>query len=356
MNIVIDSNIVLLKESLGTDFNVITFDGGELTPELLQETNAEILFVRSTSSCDVFLLGDSNVRFIGTATAGIDNLDLEFLENNNIKWTNAAGSNSISVAEYTTLAVLSWCTENQKDISELTLGIVGFGNIGSKVGKIFEQQCKQILVSDPYIDHTNSIKAKLCGIEEVLRNSDIITFHTPLVKDGEHPTYKLLDLNKMDLVKKDALIINAARGGVIDEQAIKIANHNPNNLIFDVWENEPNIDSDFASSLFLSTPHIAGHSFEGKLRGTLNMLQSFEVYIGKRIDKSLILNEINKDEKSVLSSLDYYSLYEKLESKIRLSKTSINFKRILDDFDYKNFNQMRKEYPKHNETLSNDSF
>jgi erythronate-4-phosphate dehydrogenase len=160
----------------------------------------------------------------------------------------------------------------------------------------------------------------------------------------------------MDLVKKDALIINAARGGVIDEQAIKIANHNPNNLIFDVWENEPNIDSEFATSLFISTPHIAGHSFEGKLRGTLNMLQSLELYLGKRIDKSLIINEINNFEKSQLTSLNTNDLFEKLESNIQLSKTSTDFKRILDDFDYKKFNQMRKEYPKHNETLSEDSF
>lgn len=356
MKIVIDSNIVLLKESLESDFNVITFDGGELTPQLLQETKAEVLFVRSTSNCDVFLLGDSNVGFVGTATAGIDNLDLEFLDKNNIKWTNAAGSNSISVAEYTTLAIQTWCKENHKDIGDLTLGIVGFGNIGSKVGKIFEKHCKQLLVTDPLIEHTNSINATLCSIEELLSNSDIITFHIPLVSGGEHPTYKLLDLNKMYLIKKDALIINAARGGVVDEQAIKIANRNPNNLIFDVWENEPNIDSEFAASLFISTPHIAGHSFEGKLRGTLNMLQSLELYLGKRIDKSLILDEINKHEKYQLNSLTYNELCEKLESNIQLVATSNQFKEILDSFDYKKFNQIRKEYPKHYETLSDDSF
>lgn len=356
MNIVIDSNIVLLKESLESDFKVITFDGGELTPQLLSETNAEILFVRSTSNCDVFLLGDTNVRFVGTATAGVDNLDLEFLEKNNIKWTNAAGSNAISVAEFTTLAIQSWCTANQKDISQLTLGIVGFGNIGSKVGKIFEKHCKEILVSDPYKENTGSVNANLCSIEELLSRSDIITFHTPLVNSGEHPTYKLLDLNKMDLINKDALIINAARGGVVDEQALKIANHNYNNLIFDVWENEPNIDSEFAESIFISTPHIAGHSFEGKLRGTLNMLQSLEVYLGKRIDKSIILNEINKYEKHKLSSLDYSDLCKKLESNIQLAETNMQFKNALIDFDYKKFNQLRKDYPKHNETLSDDSF
>jgi erythronate-4-phosphate dehydrogenase len=356
MKILIDSNIVLLKESLDFGFDVVTFDGGELTPQLLKETKAEALFVRSTTKCDSILLDNSNVKFIGTATAGIDNLDINYLEKNNINWTNAAGSNSISVAEYTTLGVQSWCLENLKDIAELTLGIVGFGNIGSKVGKIFEKQCKQILVTDPFIENTNSIYATMCNLDELLSKSDIITFHTPLVKDGDHPTYKLLDVIRMEIVKNDALIINAARGGVIDEKAIVSTNHNPKNIISDVWENEPNIDAEFAAGLFISTPHIAGHSFEGKLRGTLNMLQSFEEYIRKPIDKTHIIDEMNNFKKRELSSLSYYELYDKLKNNIQMIDTSNKFKRMLNHFDIKKFNQMRKDYPKHNETLSEDSF
>ncbi|MER3329135.1 MAG: NAD(P)-dependent oxidoreductase, partial [Candidatus Kapaibacterium sp.] len=313
-------------------------------------------FVRSTSKCDETFLEDSNVKFVGTATAGIDNLDLEFLDKKNIKWTNAAGSNSISVAEYTTLAIQSWCLEKLKDISELTIGIVGFGNIGTKYGKVFENYCKQILVTDPFIKNTGNVNATLCNIDELLANSDIVTFHTPLVKEGEHPTYKIIDLNNLDMIKKDALIINVARGGVIDEHALKKANHNPKNLIFDVWENEPNIDSEYATSLFISTPHIAGHSFEGKLRGTLNMLQSLEVYLDKKIDKSQIINEMNKYKKYKLTSLSYFELYDKLQKSIKLSETSDKFKSILNNFDYNKFNQMRKDYPKHNETLSDKSF
>jgi erythronate-4-phosphate dehydrogenase len=356
MNIIIDSNIVLLKESLEQHFNVITYDGGELTQQLLKETNAEILFVRSTTNCDVFLLGDTKVKFVGTATAGIDNLDLEYFNKNNINWTNAAGSNSISVAEYSTLAIQMWCLKNDKDISKMRVGIVGFGNIGSKVGKIFEKYCKQLLVNDPFIENTGPIKSHLCCLDELLENSDIITFHIPMVKEGQHTTYKLINSDNLHKIKKDTLLVNTARGGVIEENALISLNYNLNNLVSDVWENEPNIDTEFAENLFLSTPHIAGHSFEGKLRGTLNMLQSLEVHIGKRIDKSLIMNEIIRYEKYHLSALNYNELYERLDRNINLKESSSRFKEILVNFDYKKFNLMRKNYPKHNETISDDSF
>lgn len=356
MNILIDSNILFLKEVLEKDFNVMTFDGGALNPEYIRQSNSEILFVRSTTKCDVFLLGNTKVNFIGTATAGVDNLDIEFLEKNEITWVNAAGSNSISVAEYVTLSIQLWCLENLKDISDMTLGIVGYGNIGSKVGKIFEKHCKKILVFDPYISETKNINSNLCDYDELLKKSDIITFHTPLVKEGEHPTYKMLNLNMMELINKDALLINASRGGVVDEYALKVNNYNPKNLIFDVFENEPNIDSLFAKNLFISSPHIAGHSIEGKLRGTLNMVQGLEIYLGKRIDKSIIMNELDKVPKVNINNVSYNGLFSRLKERIGLEETSINFKRILNNYEYSKFNKQRKEYPKHNETLSDESF
>lgn len=356
MNIIVDSNIVLLKEILEKDFKVMPFDAGELTSEFIRQSNSEILFVRSTTNCDVFLLGNTKVKFIGTATAGVDNLDLEFFGKNGIRWTNASGSNSISVAEYVTYCIQKWCLDNIKDISNMTLGVVGFGNIGSKVGKIFEKYCKKLLVFDPYITEIKNNIAELTDYETLLSQSDIITFHTPLVKGGEHPTYKMLDINSMDIINKDALLINASRGSVVDEYALKFANINPNNIVLDVWEDEPDIDSQLAEKIYISTPHIAGHSYEGKLRGTLNMLQGLELYLGKRIDKSLIIDEIDKNPKVDLSSIDYWGLYKLLESNIKVEKTSNEFKKLMPDFDYIDFNKMRKDYPKHYETLSDKSF
>lgn len=356
MNILIDSNIVLLKDSLINDFNVITFDGGELSNSLIREANANILFVRSTTNCNKELLDNTEVEFLGTATAGIDNLDLNYLKSRNIKWTNAAGSNSISVAEYVTLAIQIWCMDNNKEINSITLGVVGYGNIGKKVAKIFEKFCKRILVYDPYVKSSNLEKVNICELDYLLENSDIITFHTPLTKVSDYPTYKMLNFDKLSILNDTKLLINTSRGGVIDESALENLDYNTNNLIFDVWENEPNINYGFAQKLFISTPHIAGHSYEGKLRGTLNMLQSLELYIDKTIDKSIIINELDDKNKIKLSETNYIDLYEKLQSNINLKRTDKQFKRTLNDFEYKKFNNTRKEYPKHNETLKEDSF
>lgn len=356
MNILIDSNIVLLKDSLLDDFNIITYDGGELTQKLIVDNKAEILFVRSTTICNKDLLEYTNVKFIGTATAGIDNLDLDYLKEKNILWTNASGSNSISVAEFVTLAIQYWCLENKQNIEQQTLGIVGYGNIGTKVAKIFENYCPKILVYDPYVTKVQTSKTLKTEFDYLLENSTIITFHTPLTMDADYPTFQMLDYEKLKSMKDTKLLINAARGGVIDELSLVKLNYNPLNLIFDVWESEPNINSKFAQNLFLSTPHIAGHSYEGKLRGTLNMLQSLENYLGVPVNKDMIINELNKNKKIKLSNLRFSELFKILESNINLKNTNFEFKNILSNYNSKYFNKMRKEYPKHNESLSEDSF
>lgn len=355
MNIAVDSNIVFLKKTLEFDFNVISFDGGELNSDFLIENKIEILFVRSTTDCNETLLNNTKVKFVGTATAGIDNLDLDYLESNNIKWTNAAGSNSISVAEFVTLSIQSWLIVNLFDITNMKIGIIGFGNIGKKVGKIFEKYSKSILVSDPFVKDVSIKNTQIRNLEEVLSESDIITFHVPLIKNGNHPTFNILGSHNIDLVKKTTLIVNTSRGGVIDENSL-LQNISSKNLIFDVWENEPNIDTEFASKLFLSTPHIAGHSFEGKLRGTLMMIEQLENYLGVNIDKSEIMKEMNKSTKKELSKLSFFELYNRLKNNLQLSETNNQFKRILENFDSGKFNNLRKNYPKHNETLSENSF
>jgi erythronate-4-phosphate dehydrogenase len=152
------------------------------------------------------------------------------------------------------------------------------------------------------------------------------------------------------------LIINMARGGVVNQSDLKNVKYPPNNLIFDVWENEPNIDILFAQSLFFATPHIAGHSYEGKLRGTLNMLEVLEIYLSRKIDKTRVLNGINNSQKHHLSELSFENLFELLDSNIKIVGTSEEFKNSLESFEETNFNKIRKNYRKHNESLSEKSF
>lgn len=356
MNILIDSNIILLKESLESQFNVVTYNGGELTNELINKTEAEILFVRSTSKCDSRLLAGTKVKLLGTATAGIDNLDINYLDKSNIQWFNAPGSNSISVAEFVTLAILHWCKDNNINLQQQTLGIVGYGNVGKKVAHIFENYCQQILVYDPFLSDINTQKIKQCNYQNLLESSSIITFHVPLTKGGAFPTQNMLDYDELKNIDNSTLTINMARGGVVNQSALIRLKYNPNNLIFDVWENEPNIDISFAQDCFLSTPHIAGHSYEGKLRGTLNMLEAIERYMNIELDKRIIMNKINKHLKSELSTLDINSLYELLDNNIQIRKIDKFFKNGLRNFETTDFNKMRRSYKMHNETITENSF
>jgi erythronate-4-phosphate dehydrogenase len=354
MNILIDSNIPLLSEILSESYNVIEFEGGELSNGFIQESNADCLFVRSTTKCDVFLLGNTKVKFVGTATAGTDNIDKEYFNKNDIKWINAVGSNSLSVTEYVTLAIQHWCIDNIKKIEDLTIGIVGHGNIGKKVAKVFNKYGKQVIVSDPFVEIKEYENVRKCDYNDLLKQSDIITFHTPLTKVGKFPTYRMLNTKNIRNVNEGTLLINASRGGVISEDAIKSVDYNLNNLVLDVWENEPTPNPMLISKSFISTPHIAGHSIEAKLRGSLNMIQAFELYTGHRINKDILIERINSKIKTDFDELDFYSLFKKLKNNINLMNTSNDFKSKLFEANNYNFSELRKSYKKHNETLVNE--
>jgi erythronate-4-phosphate dehydrogenase len=354
MIILIDSNIPLLSEILSEDYKVFEFEGGELTNGFIKETRAECIFVRSTTKCNVFLLGNTDVEFVGTATAGTDNIDKDYFQKNNIKWVNAAGSNSLSVTEYVALAVQLWCIENVKNIEEMTIGVVGYGNIGKKVAKLFSKFAKQVLVTDPHENILEYENVKIAEYDNLLELSDVITFHTPLTKTGKFPTYRMLNTKNIHKVKDSTLLVNASRGGVISEYALKFIDFNLNNLVLDVWENEPTPNSELVKRCFISTPHIAGHSVEAKLRGSLNMIQAFELHTGHRVNKDTILNKLDEFSKIELEGIDFYELYKELKSNINTIKTSAEFKsEIKTKYDY-DFSDLRKSYKKHRETLIND--
>lgn len=354
MNILVDNNIPFLSEILSDKYNVIEFEGGQLDNGLIQESNAEALFVRSTTKCDVFLLANTRAKFVGTATAGTDNIDKQYFNKNNIKWVSAAGSNSLSVAEYVTLGIQHWCIENVKNIEDLTVGIIGYGNIGKRIGKIHSYYCKEVLVSDPFVDIKEYKNLKQCDYNDLLMKSDIITFHTPLTKNGKFPSFKMLNTKNINTLKNGVLLINASRGGVISEYALKSVDFNMKNLILDVWENEPTPDLNTVRKSFISTPHIAGHSVEAKLRGSLYMIQAFELYTGNRIEKEQLIEKINQSVKSKIEDLDYYSLYKMLKNNINLMKTSNEFKSEVKDKSAFDFSGIRKSYTKHTETLVNE--
>lgn len=365
MNILVDEQIPLLSDCLRNVANVFTFSGRNLTKKQLLETHCEILFVRSTTKVNKELLEGTKVKFVGSATSGIDHVDVEYLKQNEIFFVDAKGSNANSVAEYVVFSILHWAFLKNINTTGLKVGIIGFGNIGSLVGLYAHLLGMNILVNDPPLfELYNSGKenpfpsfAKYCELESILQQADVITNHVPLTKNGKYPTYYMFDEKKLDLINEGTLFIHTSRGGVVEEKAILNKFKGKDiTLSIDVWENEPRVNLELVKKCEISTPHIAGYSFDGKLRGTLKMLQEFEKFSKIQPDYSIINKEISKYKP--LERIHFTNpkgIYTKLLENRKLLEDTLKFKQLLKMTDplerSKYFDELRKTYPKRRETL-----
>lgn len=258
MNILIDDTVFDAK-NIFAEFGTITTKAGKQITSADVE-NIDILIIRSRTKVNESLLKNSKVKFVGSAVAGLDHIDLDYLKNNNITFAHAGGCNANAVAEYVIGTTLNLAKKYNFNYQDKTLGIVGVGNVGTKVKQKAESLGIKLLLND--------IKAgDFVSLEEVLKGSDILTFHTPL----DDSTYKMLNVNNFSLLKEDCIIFNAARGGVIDEKSW--VKHNGIKIV-DCWENEPNINQELMQQSEIATPHIAGHSIDAKFMG------SYMIYTG----------------------------------------------------------------------------
>jgi len=266
MKIVADANIPFVKQAFSSLGQVETCEGRGLTAEHL--AGADILLVRSVTAVNASLLAHSKVKFVGSATIGVDHVDQDYLDNHAIVFANAPGSNATSAAEYVVAALLLTAQRQGFLLQEKSVGIIGCGNVGSRVLKRLTDLGVKCLVNDPP-RAVNNTDLHYVSLEEVL-TADIVTVHTPLTKQGIYKTYHLFNEQNFSVLKSNAIFINTSRGGVVDEMALKsIIHKRPDlTLILDVWENEPSIDMDLLKSVSIATPHIAGYSIDGKVRGT----------------------------------------------------------------------------------------
>lgn len=277
LTIVADENIPGLDEYFG-DLGILhKVAGRNLSCEQLQ--GADILLVRSVTKVNQALLEGTAIKFVGTATIGTDHLDTDYLEAQGICWANAPGCNANSVVDYV-LSVISHFPEVLKQLIEgrATLGIVGLGNVGSRLSKRLQALSIQCLAYDPFIPPESS--SVLTNFDEVM-NADIICFHTPLTNKGLYPTYHMLGKQQLDRLKPNSLLVNAGRGGAFDNQALKQflkAGPSQGNgklkIALDVWEDEPNIDKELMKYVDIATPHIAGYSLDGKMAGTQQIYEA----------------------------------------------------------------------------------
>lgn len=273
INILADKYIYKLNQFLPDEVNLTLYDPQEPLTKIPAQTHA--LFTRTITEVDVALIAQfpPSLKFVATASAGTDHIDIKGLNKKGITFTNAAGCNARAVAEYVATALLIWADARSIRPQDLAVGIVGVGNTGGETQDILHSLgVKTIAYDPPRAERDGQFKS--AALSEVL-NSDVLTFHVPLTFSGKLPTFHWLDEKKVS--HRFQLIINASRGGVVDEQALFYAfqNGTVTDYILDVWENEPVFNDKAAKSALIHTPHIAGYSIQAKLNASRIVVQAF---------------------------------------------------------------------------------
>ncbi len=266
MKIVVDDKIPYIRETICQLADEVVFlSGAAITADDVKD--ADVLVVRTRTRCNQQLLEGSKVQLVVTATIGYDHIDTEWLESAGIRWTNCPGCNSGSVAQYVESTLLLLEQKKGLSLRQSTIGIVGCGHVGSKVKAVAERLGMRVLVCDPPLASTPSpLTSHFVSLDEIERNSDIITFHVPLTKEGDYATWHLADDDFFNRLSRVPYIINTSRGEVVDNKALLLAieEGRVRDAIIDVWENEPHPDATLLDKVFIGTPHIAGYSADGK--------------------------------------------------------------------------------------------
>lgn len=283
IRIVADDKIPFLRGVLEPFADVVYVPGKSIGREHLEKADA--LLTRTRTRCDEALLSGTAVKFIGTATIGYDHIDTAWCEANGIVWKNAPGCNAQSVNQYIASTLVRLSDAFNFSLADKTLGVVGVGNVGSKIVHTAEMLGMQVYLCDPPRVRNEGV----CGfisLEGILRECDIITFHVPLNRTGKDKTLQMINAGLLRKVNKGTIIINTSRGEVADGQALKegLMNGSLSAVVLDVWENEPAIDTGLMNKCFQATPHIAGYSVDGKAKGTAMVVQELSRFFNLEMD------------------------------------------------------------------------
>jgi erythronate-4-phosphate dehydrogenase len=252
------------------------------TPEITSTTlrDADAVIVRSETLVGPGLLEGTSIRFVGTATIGTDHIDLPYLAQKEIAFASAPGSNANSVAEYVATGLLVLASHLNLSLSRLTLGVVGVGNVGSRVVRVGESLGMRVLKNDPPLERS-SRSAEYVALDRIM-DADIVTLHVPLTREGTDPTYHLFDEARIRRMKPGSILVNTSRGAVVETGGMKQALRDTHlrAAFLDVWEKEPAIDTDLLTLAALGSPHIAGYSFDGKVNAARMMFDALRKHLG----------------------------------------------------------------------------
>ncbi len=273
MKIVVDQRIPFVEEAFSPFGEITKYDSRAIDAAAVKDADA--LLVRSETKVNEKILAGSTVKFVGTATIGTDHVDVDFLHRSNIAFASAPGCNSNAVVQYVFSALFTLAKRNNFVLKDKTLGVVGVGNIGSKIVKVGEKLGMKVLQNDPPLARTTG-ESRFVPLDDLME-SDFITVHVPFTKTGTDPTFHLFDGSRISMLKKGSTLINTSRGGVVDNGAMKkaVKDGRIGSGVLDVWENEPNIDTELLDLLPIGTPHIAGYSINGKVNATRMIYKAF---------------------------------------------------------------------------------
>ena len=341
MKIIADKNIPFLKGIAEHYGSVQYLDGSEFTHENIE--NADALIVRTVARFGKKNLYGSSIKLICSTTIGYDHIDVGYCDAHKIAWRNAPGCNSGSVQQYVVSSLILLAAKYNFDLRGKTIGIIGVGNVGQKVAKACEILGMQVLLNDPPKQNAGD-NNNFVSMEKIRQKADIITFHTPLTREGKYKTHHLANDGFFGSLSRKPFIINSARGSIVETNAIKkaIKEGKISGAVIDCWENEPQIDTGYMNMVDIATPHIAGYSADGKANASRMSLQSLVEFYS--LDKSFIeLIKVPQPEQPVIDLND-------IESKNRIYEAILQtYNPTSDDQKLRespaDFKRLRNEYP-----------
>ncbi|WP_448695499.1 4-phosphoerythronate dehydrogenase PdxB [Pseudomonas moraviensis] len=285
MLIVADENIPLLDAFFAGFGEIRRVPGRSIDRATVEQ--ADVLLVRSVTNVNRALLEGSKVRFVGTCTIGTDHLDLDYFNEAGITWSSAPGCNARGVVDYVLGSLMTLAEIEGVDLTQRTYGVVGAGEVGGRLIKVLKGLGWNVKVCDPPRQAADG--GEYVSLEQIIQQCDVISLHTPLTRSGDDATWHLFDQQRLRQLKQGAWLINAARGPVVDNAALRevLLEREDLQAVLDVWEKEPEVDVALAELCVLATPHIAGYSLDGKQRGTAQIYQAYCAFIGQPADIQL---------------------------------------------------------------------
>lgn len=352
MKIIIDDKIPYIKGALEPYAEVVYLPGSGTTADVVRDADA--LITRTRTICNEALLAGSSVKIIASATIGFDHIDTTYCDQAGIRWTNAPGCNAKSVEQYIASAMMVMAAKLGWTLAGKTIGIVGVGNVGSKVAAFANILGMRVLLNDPPRARAEGEKG-FVGIGQILEESDIITLHVPLNMEGIDATYRMANDDFFASMARKPLFINSCRGEVVNGGALKSALQSGklSGAVVDCWENEPDPDPELVELVDLATPHIAGYSRDGKAKGTEMSVQAVSRFLGlaarnwkaagieKPANPDILIDGTGKTNEQIISEA-ILATYDIREDDKRLRSSLGTFEKQRGDYP------VRREFPAYN--------